>query len=197
MATGNLYENVGKLITFSFISSLSIGFALFFYAVFNDYIYYNLNLAVITLENSGLLGSWVNTFMVTMQDTVLVLIPNLVDLLWVFAFISTTIAFLVSAYYTKREGYFSGLAFLTYGMMAVLFILGIFTTLSEWFQVEFVGRVLPNLVYATPFFNLYLKNVGLINAILIACAIVLNFVDLEITKFKVRKDIDLETSEIN
>lgn len=197
MANSNLYENTGKLVSLSFISTLFIGFGLFFYAIFNDYLYYYLNQAVVSLESNGLIGSWVNTLMESMQDNILVLIPNTLDLLWVLAFLLFVIGFLSSAYYTKREGYFSALAFLTYGIMSVLFILGIFTTLSTWFQTEFIGKVMPNLVYTTPFFNLYLANVGLISTLLIALAIILNFVDFELTRFNIRKDAENDNQELS
>ena len=197
MTENDLYDNTGKLIGFSFASSLSIGFALFFYAVFNDYIYYNLNQVVITLQNSGLLGSWVNTMMENFQDTILVLIPNTLDLLWVAVFLIFMYSFLSSAYYVKREGYLSDLSFLTFGIMVVLFIMGIFVTLSNWFADEFIAKVMPTLLYSTPFFSLYLNNIGLVNTALIVLAIILNFVDLELSRFNFRKEPDQQASELS
>lgn len=197
MANRDLYENTGQLVGLSFFSSIMIGIALFFYAVFNDYVYYNLNQAVLLLQNSGIIGTWVNDLMVTLQSTVLVLIPNLLDLLWVVTFIIFSFSFLKSAYYAKREGYLSALSFLTFGIMVVLFVMGIFVTLSEWFQAEFIAKLMPTLLYSTPFFSMYLNNIGLINTSLIFLAIVLNFVDLELAKFNFRKQNDQETSELS
>jgi len=156
MVNNDIFENTGKLVSLSFISSLMIGLGLFFYAIFNDYIYYNLNLVVTTLESNGLLGAWVG-----------------------------------------REGYLSALAFLTYGIMLVLFILSIFVTLSTWFQTEFIARVMPTLIYSTPLFSLYLNNVGLVNTAIIVIAIVLNFVDLELARFKFRKEPEQEAQELS
>jgi hypothetical protein len=197
MSNEDLYKNTGQLVGLSFFSVILIGLALFFYAVFNDYLYYNLNQAVLTLENMGLIGTWVNDLMVTLQNTVLVLIPNLLDLLWVITFIIFAYTFLKSAYYAKREGYLSALSFLTFGIMVVLFVLGIFVTLSEWFQAEFIAKVMPTLLYSTPFFSMYLDNIGLVNTILIFLAIILNFVDLELAKFNFRKQNDqVENTEL-
>lgn len=193
----DLYKNTGQLVTLSFISSILIGLALFFYAVFNDYVYYNLNLAVVSLEDSGLIGGWVNTMMENFQDTILVLIPNTLDLLWVIVFILFAFNFLRSAYFAKREGYLSALSFLTFGIMTILFIMSIFVTLSTWFQTEFVAKLMPTLVYSTPFFSMYLQNIGLVNVILIALAIILNFVDLEMSRFKFRKEAEKEASELS
>ena len=197
MASNQLYENTGTLIGISFFSSIMIGMSLFFYAVFNDYVYYQLNQVVLTLENMGLLGAWVNTLMETLQDTVLVLIPNLLDLLWVITFIVFAFGFLQSAYFAKREGYLSALSFLTFGIMVVLFIMAIFVTLSDWFATEFIAKVMPTLLYSTPFFSLYLNNIGLINTTLIFLAIILNFVDLELAKFNFRKSNDVEAKEFS
>ena len=197
MANNELYENTGKLIGLSFASSLSIGFALFFYAIFNDYVYYYLNQMVVSLQNSGLLGAWVNTLMETFQDNILVLIPNVLDLLWVVTFLLFVYSFLSSAYYVKREGYLSALSFLTFGIMVILFIMGIFVTLSDWFTAEFVAKVIPNLLYSTPFFSLYLQNIGLVNTTLIVFAIILNFVDLELSRFNFRKEPDQQANELS
>lgn len=190
MARNDLYSNTGQLVGLSFFSMISIGIGLFFYAVFNDYVYYYLNQTVIQLQNLGMLGAWVNALMESYQDTILVLIPNTLDLLWVATFILFAWGFLQSAYYTKREGYLSALSFLTFGIMIILFVMGIFTTLSTWFQTEFIAKVMPTLVYATPFFSLYIQNVGLVNTVLICLAIILNFVDLDLTNFNLRKQQD-------
>ena len=192
MANRDLYSNTGQLVGLSFFSMIVIGISLFLYAIFNDYVYYNLNQAVLQLQSSGLIGTWVNTLMENYQDTILILIPNTLDLLWVATFILFAWGFLQSAYYTKREGYLSALGFLTFGIMIVLFIMGVFTTLSTWFQTEFIAKLMPTLVYATPFFSLYLDNVGLVNALLICVAVILNFVDLDLTNFKLRKQQDMQ-----
>lgn len=197
MAENELFENTGKLIGFSFASTLAIGFGLFFYAIFNDYVYYQLNKIVVTLENSNLLGSWVNTMMESFQDTILVLIPNILDLLWVVTFLLFAFSFLQSAYYVKREGYLSALSFLTFGIMIILFLMSIFVTLSNWFSSQFIEKVMPTLLYSTPFFSLYLDNIGLVNTTLIILAIILNFVDLELSRFAFRKQPDQEARELS
>ena len=197
MAENELYENTGQLVGLSFFSTIAIGMGLFFYAVFNDYVYYYLNQAVIQLQNTGMLGSWVNDLMNTLQDTVLVLIPNLIDLLWVVTFIIFTFNFLKSAYFSKREGYFSALGFLTFGIMVILFVLSIFVELSTWFQTEFIAKVMPTLLYLTPFFSLYLQNIGLVNTALIFLAIILNFVDLNLTNFNIRKQQEKDGNELS
>lgn len=197
MAENELFENTGKLLGLSFVSVIFIGLGLFFYALFNDYIYYQLNLIVLELQGLGLIGSWVDTLMNNYQDTILFLIPNILDLLWVLVFVLFVISFLRSAYYSKREGYFSALGFLTFGIMIILFILSIFVTLTEWFQNEFIAKLMPTLVYATPFFNLYLDNIGLVNTILIVIAIILNFVDLDFANFNNRKEKENVGNELS
>lgn len=197
MADEGLYENSKILISLSFASSIAIGMGLFLYSIFTDYLLYELNVVVVALQDANLIGPWVNTFFETFQNDVLVLIPTALDLLWLLGFVTFTIAFLRSAYYTKREGYLSALGFLTFGTMILLFVMTIFITLSTWFQTEFVARVMPTLVYSTPFFSLYLENVGSVNITIICLAIILNFVDLELAKFNFRKSNDVEANELS
>lgn len=192
-----LYENTGKLLGLAFFSSLFIGMTLFFYAVFNDYVMFSVYEVVQTMEASGVIGSWVATMIVFFQETILFLIPNILDILWAMIFLLFAFNFLQSAYFAKREGYFSALSFLTFGIMVLLFVLSIFITLAQWFQIEFVARVLPTLAYATPLFSFYLSNIGIINTLLIAIAIILNFIDLDISSFRFRKEKENVGNELS
>lgn len=192
-----IYENSQKLIGFSLLSSFTISFALFFYAVFNDYLYFNLGEVATDLTNKGLMGVWVTDLIITLQNDVLVLIPASVDFLWLLSFIAFAFGFVQSAYYAKRMGYLSMLSFLTFFTMIILFLMTIFTQLSTWFQEQFIGLILPNLAYSTPFFSFYLSHVGIINIILIVLAVIANFVDLEIAKFNFRKEGDTGGNELS
>jgi len=194
--TRNIYDNVGKLITISFVSSLVLGMGLLFYAIFNDYIFYQLYQSVLLLQNQGAILGWVGDLMVTLQQDVLVLIPNLLDLLWVITFIAFVVGFMRSCYFAKREGYLSVLSFLNFGLMIILFVLTIFIQLSTWFQTEVVVKALPTLAYLTPFFSLYLTHAGLVNLIIIALGLILNFVDLELNKFNFRKSQEKGVNEL-
>jgi hypothetical protein len=139
------------------------------------------------LESNGMIGDWVDTLMGSVQTLVLQYIPTMVDYLWAFAFVTFVFNLLRAAYFAKRESYSSVLAFLTFGIMIIFFIMGIFIQLSEWVQNVFLALVLPTLSYATPFFSLYLENIGLVNTVIIVIAVILNFVDFEFGKFDNQK----------
>jgi len=183
----SLYERIGQIASLSFVSSLFIGMTLLFFAVFNDYIYVETYNAVMVIEEKGVIGGWVSQLMLNLQETIIFGIPGLIDILWGIIFLFFVITYLSGAYFTKREGYFSSIALMVYGIMIILFIMTIFTTLSTWFKEEFINVLLPNLAYATPFFNLYLQHIGVVNITLIVIGIILNFVDFDIAGFNIRK----------
>ena len=192
-----MYKGIGQITTIAFFSSLIMGLLLFFYSVFTDYMYYPLYEAVSLMQNVGVIGSWVATLMNTLQNDILFKIPTFVDILWLIGFIIFTITFIQASYFTKREGYFSTLAFLTFGIMAVLFVSGIFIQLGDWFTQEFTLAVIPNLAYATPFFTLYLNNAFYINLILIILGVIANFIDLDTINFNQRKEKEvIQTNEL-
>ena len=180
-----------------FISSIFVGTGLIIYAVFNDYVFYEIAQVSAELVNQGLMSSLFQNFIEGLQGNILVLIPSTIDWLWATAFVGFVITFLHTSYLSKRETYFSFLKFTTFTIMLILFGMSIFTTLSTWFNDEIINKLMPNLIYATPFFSLYLDNLALVNLIVIGIAIVLNFVDMDLTRFKFRKNADIQTSEIN
>ena len=196
MTSNKFYNNVWIMASLSFLSSIAVGFGLLIYAIFNDYVFYELGAVSADLETQGLMSSLFNNFIEGIQGNVLILIPTAIDWLWLFAFTLFVFSFLQNAYLSKRENYFSFLKFTTFTIMIVLFAMGLFTTLSTWFNDEIINKLLPNLVYATPFFSLYLDNVALVNLIIIGLAIILNFVDLDLARFRLRKQVE-QSNEIS
>lgn len=197
MSSDNFYKNIWLMCSLSFISSVSVGVSLIFYAFFNDYLLYELASKASDLADAGLISTVFTNFIDGLQGNIVVLIPTIIDWLWCLAFIGFVYSFLSGAYYSKRENYFSFLKFTTVSIMVVLFAMGLFTTLSTWFNTEILLKLLPSLSYVTPFFSLYLDNIALVNMIIISVAIILNFVDLDLAAFRFRKDIDKNNQEIN
>lgn len=197
MSSNNFYSNVWIMASLSFLSSIAVGVGLISYAVFNDYVFYEVGQVSADLVTQGLMSSLFQNFIEGLQGNILVLIPSTIDWLWAIAFIGFIFAFLHTSYLAKRENYFSFLKFTTFTIMIILFGMSIFTTLSTWFNTEIIDKLLPNLIYATPFFSLYLDNLALVNLIVIGIAVILNFVDMDLTRFKFRKNADVQTSEIN
>jgi len=197
MSSNNFYSNVWLMASLCFVSSIAVGIGLITYAVFNDYVFYELGQVSADLVTQGLMSALFYNFIEGLQGNILVLIPSTIDWLWLIIFVSFVWSFLQNSYVAKRETYYSFLKFTTFSIMIVLFGMSLFTTLSTWFNTEIIGKLLPNLTYATPFFSLYLENLALVNIVIIGLGAILNFVDLDLTRFKFRKDADKQTVEIN
>lgn len=197
MSSNEFYSNVWIMASLCFISSVAVGIGLITYAVFNDYVFYEIGQVSADLVSQNLMSSVFNNFIEGLQGNILVLIPSTIDWIWLIIFVGFVWYFLQSSYVAKRETYFSFLKFTTFTIMVVLFGMSIFSTLSTWFNTEIVTKILPNLTYATPFFSLYLDNLALVNIVIIGIGLILNFVDMDLARFKFRKNTDVETAEIN
>jgi len=77
-------------------------------------------------------------------------------------------------------------------VVVFLFLSSIFYQISDWLFDVFIKNLLNNYSFAIPFFSFYLENYGLINAIIITIALILNFVDFDFSKFTTRKDKEKE-----
>lgn len=197
MSSNDFYSNVWLMASLCFLSSIAVGVGLITYAVFNDYVFYEIGQVSADLVTQGLMSSLFQNFIEGLQGNILVLIPSTIDWLWALIFVGFVFSFLQSSYLAKRENYFSFLTFTSFTIMIILFGMSLFTTLSTWFNEEIINKLLPNLIYATPFFSLYLDNLALVNIIIIGIAVILNFVDMDLARFKFRKNADVQTSEIN
>jgi len=150
MSEESLTENLGKLISYSLTSTLILGFGLIFIAMIQDNIFFEIDAIATTFEAQGLIGSWVLGIFALVDDLVLT-IPSFLDMIWLIGFFALAWGVGYSSYFSKREGYFSAISLMTYGVLILLFISAWFIELSEWFNTEIVNAVLPALSLSTPF----------------------------------------------
>ena len=184
-------KNFGTVISFSLISTILLSVMLFFYVANHDYLFIEIydigeNFVDNDLMSVSFLDGIENVFL-EMQ-----VIPQTLDILWLLSFIMLVIGVWRNSYFADRLGYFSIVSLLTYGVMVFLFLSSIFYQISDWLFDVFIKNLLNNYSFAIPFFSFYLENYGLINAIIITIALILNFVDFDFSKFTTRKDKEKE-----
>ena len=187
MSEESLSENLGTLITYSFISTLILGFGLIFTGMIQDYVIFEIDSIAQSFEAEGLIGSWV-VDLIESADLIILAIPGLLDIIWLIGFLALVWALCESSYYAKREGYFTAVSLLTYGILVLLFLSSFFLELSTWFNEEVLNAVLPALTLSTPFYSYYLTHAGVINAIVIVLCILLNVFDFDFATYGARKD---------
>jgi len=183
----NLEDNFEKIVTFTFVSTLLIFFGLLSYAVLQDYIMYPLYEIAQNLVNSGVSQSWVLTAIEEI-DSVVTFFPTVLDLLWLLSGVALVFELFITSYYLKRKDYFTMLSLMFWGTLTMLFIMNIYLVLSNWVLDEILAKVLPNLIYSTPFFNFYLAWAGVINTIIIVACIIVNIVDFDFSTYFQRKN---------
>ena len=183
----DLTDIFGKLIGFSFVSSMILGFALIFLAMYNDYLLAEVDAIYLSFVADGLVGTWVADI-IGLGSEILLAVPTFIDIIWLISFLTLVWVLGESSYNAKREGYFSVISLMTYGIMVLLFISSIFLELATWFNTEIVDKALPTLTTSTPFFSYYLAHAGVFNAIIIVVCILLNVFDFDFATYGARKD---------
>lgn len=181
-----LYEILEILVSIQLICTVFLSLALFIFAVTQDYIVYELYNSAEYLVNNSMMSSVILTAIENV-DAIFITFPTFFDSLWLFFFLILSVELVIASYKVKREGYFSALGFLTFGTLIFMFILGIYTEISIWFQDNFLGLMLPNFAYITPYFTYYLNNVGLITLILAVVCILVNVIDFDVSSYMQRK----------
>ena len=171
---------------FSLGSSLIMSLTLFFYAVFNDYVFYELDAIATNLSSSGVIQSTVLPYIQVYFDGVAGVLQY-VDYFWLLSFVALVTELLYASYMSRKISGFNGYALLSYGIMFLLFATTYCLRLANWFFDLIVNRVILNMNVTTTFFTFYLQYNLIINAILIALAVVLNFVDFGTIKNDSRK----------
>lgn len=180
------FSNIaGFAFVFSFVSIIILFFAGILIATSNNYMFLQVhNLSEQMVSNGFLLNatstqieSGINQF----QDGI-----QYLDYFWLLAFIGMVASSFYISYNSEREGYFGILSWVVFGSFILLFVGGIFFNLTEWFQEE-IFSIIPTILEQLPMFTFYLENLGIINLILLAVNIILNFVDLDLERFKKRK----------
>ena len=175
----------GSIFIFSFVSIIFLFIAGILVASSNNYIFVKIYNVSEDLVSNNLLFNSTSTSIASgieeFQEGI-----KWFDYFWLLSFLSMVLSSFYISYNSNREGYFGILSFIVFGSFILLFVGGIFYELTTWFQEEIFSSI-PTILEQLSMFNFYLRNLGLINLILLGINIVLNFVDLDFEKFNQRK----------
>jgi len=188
-------DNLKQVFSYNIVSLMFVFVVLFMYGVGKDYILFRIYELAVTLQSQGMFGSWVADFIASTSN-VLDIFPQYIDILWLLLTVTLFIELIVASYYAEREGWFSSLGFMTFGILFFLFMMGIFSEIGTWFQTNFITNLFSGISYTTPFLNFYLNNLLIVNLSVVVICIVANFVDLDISGFESRKDKEINSDEV-
>lgn len=183
---------------FAFISIIYIFISVFMYAAANDYLFYNLQNFTEQMEADGIVKSGTAARTQSYGDDFTNFNLHLDDL-WLIAYLVFLISSFVVSYKADRQSYFSFLGLLFYGIMFLLFILTIFSTLTTWFKTDILLKVIPTAYLIVPKFYYYLDNIGIFSVVHLVICAVLNMVDFDLPTIfqkKKREQQALEDEEI-
>lgn len=184
-----LYGIIGVIITFSFISSIFLFISMLMIGGLNNYALQKVYSLLIDFINSGVVHSAFQTSadaLTGMTD----MLPY-IDKLWFISFITLAIGSIVYSYNVNRNNFFGTLSLSIFGLIIFTYVGSIFITLTDWFTQEILYSVFPSISSELPLFTFYITNIGVINLILIVICIIVNFIDLDFSKFNKRKEGDV------
>ena len=195
MSNKDMSEHLFTIVVLvSLISSVFMFFSLLSFGMINDYMFYPVDEIVTDMHNNSIIPSWVLTTSESVMSSFLNF-PQYLDYFWLVSFLALIAELFYISYTNRRQGYFRFLSFLSFGIMLLLFVSSIYFQITDWFNTN-LYPVLGNLQSATPFFTYYLNHYGTINTIIVIVCVLLNFVDLDFSKFNMRKDKEIGADEL-
>jgi len=187
----SFYQGIWALGLFLVISTLVMGTSIVLLVASNDYIFYNVYEAVENMVDIGVLGPNTLGYIETATDKVMEVL-NYIDFFWVIMFLVFVIDYFKNCYYSRREGYFSVFGFISFGMMALLFLLNLLVTYNNSIYDIFFNNILQDVTLNLTFFDLYIANFQLVNLFLIVAGLIINFIPFDFKVFDRRKENDLQ-----
>ena len=157
----------------------------------HDYLIHDLQNASEILETQGVVTNGTSAQLQEYADWVRG-VPSFADPIWFATYISFFISSIILAYLTERQGTYIFLNYLFYGLMVFLFVLSLFTTLTNWWQNEILLKLIPNIQYQMPLFSFYLRNIGVLALFQMVACLFANQVDIDVTEYFNRKKKERE-----
>lgn len=189
-----IYEISGLILFFSFISIFYITLAILQFAIWNDYVIWNMQNITETLESQGVLNNGTSLKTQVYADSYRNFNMHYDDI-WFLVYALFIASSFVIAYRAKPQNYFGFLSVLFYGIMFLLFLLTIFVTLTNWWKDNILTRLLPEAIIHLPKFYYYLDHVGIFTAVQLVICLVINLVDFDFTKINQRKEQEKQSAE--
>jgi len=186
------FKSIFNIIVYlSLFSCFALMTILFYYVAIYNYAFvpsYDLS---VNLVESGTIPDTIPAKVEELFLSTSVIVTYL-DSLWLFMFIGSVMSLFYATYRTKREGYFSIFAYLTYGLFLLLWLSSVILKYTEWFKTLMLDEVMYGLTISLPFFSLYLQYMGEVHLVLFLICVFLNFVDFNNLKFNLRKEKEIE-----
>jgi len=95
-----------------------------------------------------------------------------------------------SAVQSRKESTFALFSLITFGMIFMLFLLGISIDIQEWILTQIYEPVFSDYEYTTPIMDWYFANVGIINLFLMILLLLINQFDKLKAKVGLAEDRD-------
>lgn len=191
----NYYSNIWYLGIFLILSTLFVGLSMVMIVATNDYILYNFYEISSDLVDSGLMTNSILEFIEDVATTVVGML-SYIDMFWAFTFVLFVVSYMISSYNSKREGYLSIFGFISFGVMAFLFILNLLLNYNESVYNLFFNEILSAVSEELTLFNFYINNFQVVNLFLIIAGLLVNFIPFDALIYNNRKEAD-ELKEIN
>lgn len=168
------------------ISGLIVGY--FIFAVGHDYAILPTYDAGITMtEEFNSSEQLVTGFENTVESYRNIDINTASDNVFIFAYVTFTITAFMVSYYSRGSGTFAFLSLITYGVILVLYVFGLFMILLNTLYYDVLQRLFTNLVVSLPVFEWWLENSGVIMLVQASILLIVRELDFDFRSFKLRK----------
>lgn len=114
-------------------------------------------------------------------------INGLVDDTWLFGYFIVIVSSFYLAYKSRSTNYFSWLSMLTYGLMLLLFIVGLVGVVISWWYNEILLKLFINLAVNPVLFGYYIRNFSMLFLLQAAGMLLINIIDLDLASILQRK----------
>lgn len=115
-------------------------------------------------------------------------INNLVDNTWLFGYFIVIVISMYLAYRSKTTNLFSWLSMLTYGLMLVLFVVGMFGIVISWWYEDILLKLFTNLAVNPIAFAYYVRNFSTLFLFQAAAMLLVNIIDFDFSTIFNRKN---------
>jgi hypothetical protein len=195
------YNKSGMIKAFGIIATVSIVIVSAVFVLYFLFVSAN-NYITIPLTDAGLNSSFdpmVTDAMVVAGETYKNTNLMFIDYGILMSLTLMTMIGLSIAYFSRTLNYFSFLGMLTYGLMFVLFIVGVVEQYTGWIY-DILINLFPTLVIDLPIFDYFLANSGMFTLLLCGLMLLINQLDFDLSVITKRKDKErelLDQNEIN
>jgi hypothetical protein len=192
---GEMLKSFGIIATMSLVIISAVFVFYFFYISGNNFI-------SVPLTDAGLASGFdplVTDAMVDAGETYQNTNLKFIDYGILLSLTLVVVVGLAISYFSRSLNYFSFLGMLTYGLMFLLFIVGVVEQYTGWIY-DMMINLFPTMVIDLPVFDYFLSNMGIFILILTGFMLLINQIDFDLAVITKRKDKErdiLDQNEIN